>query len=147
MIEKYMNQDLKKPNYFFHGSPILIEKVDKRLSHDSNNNLKNIDDAVFVTPSIKIASAYAFKDKIKENSKGLDWDFEISSDEQTPIMAMENVIIDENMIGYIYVFKDDGSFINRPLGSLQYKSFKNLVPIDVIKIYYQDFKKYYEIRN
>jgi hypothetical protein len=147
MREEYFNQVLKNPKYLFHGSPILLEKVEKRLSHDSNYNAINIDNAVFVTSSIKIASAYAFKDKIKENSEGLKWNFIISSNDNLPIMTMENVIIDENIFGYIYVFKNNGDFKNEPIDSLQYKSYKDLIPIDIVKIYYKDFKEYYELKN
>jgi hypothetical protein len=147
MNDEYMNQDLKNPKYFFHGSPLLLKEIETRLSHDSDNNISNIDNAVFVTPSFKIASAYAFKDRVKKDSEGLDWDFKIASDEQFPIMTMSNVRIDENMFGYIYVFLNDGSFINQPYGSLQYKSFSHVIPINVVKIYYKDYKNLYGIEN
>ena len=44
---------------------------EQRLAHDSNGNKENEDFAVFMTSSFIIASAYAFKDKIKELSEGL----------------------------------------------------------------------------
>ena len=69
----YYNQDLSEPQWLFHGSPQKLEIVNTKLSHDSDNNLVNIDNAVFLTSSKKIASAYAFKDSIKENSKCLNF--------------------------------------------------------------------------
>lgn len=118
-------------------------------SHDSNHNLDNVDTAVFLTSSFLIASCYAFKDKIKEESEknNLDWNFQISSTETVPIMTMENVVIPDDLTGYIYVFPYNDSFRNEPEDSLQYKSYKNLQPIDVALIHYSDFKKYYVLNN
>lgn len=142
---KFYNEDLSNPNWLFHGSPQVLMEVEKRLSHDSDNNGVNIDDAVFLTPSILISSAYAFRDKIKENSEGLHWDFKIKSHEEFPIMTMSNVNVSDDMVGYIYVFSNDGSFFNEPEGSLQYKSFKNLVPFCQMEVRYEDFKSYYTV--
>ncbi len=141
----YYNQDLSEPQWLFHGSPQKLEIVNTKLSHDSDNNLVNIDNAVFLTSSKEIASAYAFKDSIKENSKGLKWNFVIEQQEKYPIMTMENVCVDDDIEGYIYIFVNDGSFVNEPIGSLQFKSFKNLKPANVIKIKYIDYKDKYKI--
>lgn len=147
--EKYNNNNFEKPNYFFHGSSKLLKQVEPNKSHDSDNNKVNIDTAVFVTPSILIASAYSFKDSIKElsNKKGLRWDFNVVESETIPIMTMKNVVVNKNFEGYLYVFVNDGSFVNEPVGSLQYKSYLALVPIDIIIISYQDYQNYYEIRG
>ena len=53
---------------------------------------------------------------------------------------MENVCVDDDIEGYIYIFVNDGSFVNEPIGSLQFKSFKNLKPVDALKIKYKDYK-------
>lgn len=143
-INEYINQNIENPMFLFHGSPKLFEIVKQRLSHDSNGNSVNIDNAVFVTSSFLVATSYAFKDTIKENSSGLHYNFNINHDGTFPVMEMENVNVDENIYGYIYVFKNDGTFKNEPVGSLQYKSYNNLKPIDVIKIYYKDYVQYYE---
>ncbi len=146
-ISYYLNQDPNMCKYFFHGSPILLANIETRQSHDSEHNEKNIDNAIFLTPSLKIASAYAFKDTIKQESTDLDWNFQIKSFEEIPIMIMENVKIDENIDGYIYVFDGNNKFINDPVGTLQYKCFETLKPIDILKIKYKDFSEFYQIKN
>lgn len=146
-LSKYMNQDMKNPRYLFHGSPILLTTIEKRQSHDSKQQLTNVDHAVFLTSSFLLATAYSFKDKIKEASQGLKWNFEINHSGNIPIMIMENVNVNNDISGYVYVFENDGSFQNEPLGSLQYKSYKNLTPISVLPVVYQDYKSYYEIKN
>lgn len=142
---EFYNADLLNPQWLFHGSSLKLNNLEPRLSHDSNGNKENIDTAVFTTSSIKIASAYAFKDSIKENSKDLDWDFEIFHKDIVPIMQMQNVRTDDELEGYIYVFINDGSFKNEPKESLQFKSYKKLIPIECKKIKYKDFKHLYEI--
>lgn len=148
-ISKYFSQDVLRPNYLFHGSPLVLDSLTLHTSHDSNYNLDNVDTAVFLTSSLLIASCYAFKDKIKEESEKahLDWDFQISSTETEPIMTMENVVIPDDLEGYIYVFSYNNFFKNDPKNSLQYKSYQNLQPIDVALIHYSDFKKYYVLNN
>ena len=66
-MNKYFNNDINNPIFLFHGSPKQLETIEQRLAHDSNGNKENEDFAVFMTSSFIIASAYAFKDKIKEN--------------------------------------------------------------------------------
>ncbi|MDD4157326.1 MAG: hypothetical protein PHY08_12205 [Candidatus Cloacimonetes bacterium] len=149
MLEKYMNQDLNHPRYLFHGSPKFLENIEAKKSHDSNGNEHNIDIAVFVTPSFLLATAYAFKDKIKEVSlnSGLEYSFSINHELSLPIMKMENVLIPETLEGYIYVFEYNEKFINDPNESLQYKSYDHLKPIDVLKIDYNDFSYFYELNQ
>ncbi len=147
MLEKYMEQDLKQPKYLFHGSPTLLDNVEIRKSHDSGGVEHNIDVAVFLTPSFLMATAYSFKDKIKElsSNRGLEYDFTISNYANFPIMIMDNVFIPENLEGYVYVFEYDIKYKNDPIGSLQYKSYSDLKPVDILKINYDDFKSFYEI--
>lgn len=147
MIEKYIKQDLNLPKYLFHGSPELLDNIEIRKSHDSSGASHNIDTAVFLTSSFLLATAYAFKDKIKQVSidKGLDYNFKIDSYGKFPIMSMNNVSIPENLEGYVYVFQYDEKIKNDPIESLQYKSYTNLKPIDTVKVNYEDFKSLYEV--
>lgn len=146
-LDKYMNQNQNNPEYLFHGSPLLLEKLEPRESHDSDENIENIDKAVFVTSSFITASAYAFKDTIKKLSDRLHWNFIVSQAGTMPIMEMANVITNDAIEGYIYVFKNNNLFKNDPPGSNQYKYYSELIPIDVIKIKYKDYKNYYKINN
>ncbi len=148
MFNKYINNSLDNPTYLFHGSPNKIQSIETRMAHDSNGNIENEDNAVFLTSSFVIASAYAFKDKIKEISKELDYDFKIGKDADSGqlIIEMDNVNIDDDMEGFIYVvpftatYQHDGK-------SIQYKSFGSVKPIDMIKIKFGDFKHYYCINS
>lgn len=148
MIEKYMNNDLNNPKYLFHGSPLLLSELEMRQSHDSNGTIENEDFAVFLTSSFIIASAYAFKDKIREISSELDYDFEIGrdADRGTLIINMNNVNVDDDMEGYIYVIPYDESYEHHGR-SIQYKSHSNIKPIETIKIRFSDYKHFYSING
>ena len=143
-IDKYLNQDINNSKYLFHGSPKSLKKLVPNQSHDSNNNEDNVANAVFLFPSFIKATAYAFKDTIKENSKDLDWNFTIPNNNDIPVMIMENVNIDESIKGYIYVVEKDNDMI-KDNNSLQYKCKKEIIPIDTIEVTYKDYKKYYSI--
>lgn len=144
MKKEYLIQDINNPKYLFHGSPNKLDVIKPNLSYDANNSKNNVDNAIFLTPIFLTATAYAFKDTIKRNSCDLDWNFEINNNNLTPIMKMKNVSIDENMIGYVYVFKYKENMIKDD-NSYQYKCYSNLVPIDVIEVCYKDYSCYYEI--
>lgn len=144
---KYYNAKDKVPQFLFHGSQYLIDVLKLSTSHDSHGNKDNIATAVFLTPSFLISSAYAFKDQIKENSKGMDWNFKVQSTEIIPIMTMENVVINEEIEGYIYVFLNTNKIKKDKEDSLQYKSFEEVKPIDCIKISYKKFKEYYLVKE
>lgn len=60
-------------------------------------------------------------------------------------MEMKNVNIDENIYGYIYVFNKDEDMI-KDKDSYQYKCYKEKEPIDIVKVYYKDYRKYYKIK-
>ena len=145
-MDKYLNNSLKKPTFLFHGSPKKLEVIEQRQAYDSNGTKENENFAVFMTSSFIIASAYAFKDKIKEMSEGLDWNFEIGRDANTGeiFVIMDNVNVDDDLEGYIYVFDYDDSYTHEGR-SIQYKCHKNIVPIDVVSIRFKDFKNYYSI--
>lgn len=143
-LDKYFNQDIDNPKYLFHGSPKRLFKLTPRLSHDSDGNIDNIACAVFLFPSFLKSTPYAFKDTIKKYSEGLNWDFNIPNEDDYPLMKMSNVNIEQDMIGYIYVFENCSDMIKDD-GTYQYKCYKELVPIDVIEVCYKDYMKYYEV--
>lgn len=145
-MDKYLDNSLANPTFLFHGSPKKLEVIEQRQAYDSNGIKENEDFAVFMTSSFIIASAYAFKDKIKEMSEGLDWNFKIGIDDDTGkiFVVMDNVNVDDELEGYIYVFDYDDSYTHEGR-SIQYKCHKNVVPIDVVSIKFKDFKKYYSI--
>lgn len=145
-MDKYLDNNLTNPTFLFHGSPKKLEVIEQRQAYDSNGTKENEDFAVFMTSSFIIASAYAFKDKIKEMSEGLDWNFEIGRDANTGeiFVIMDNVNVDDDLEGYIYVFDYDDSYTHEGR-SIQYKCHKNIVPIDVVGIRFKDFKNYYSI--
>ena len=146
MIEEYLNQDINNPKYLFHGSPKKLSILEPKLTNDSNHNKNNIATAIFLFPSFLKSTSYAFKDTIKKLSSELDWNFEISNNNTYPLMIMENVNVFDDIIGYIYVFKKDNSMI-KDNNTYQYKCYHQLVPIDIIKVKYQEYKKYYKVIN
>lgn len=147
-MDNYYNNDLTMPRYLFHGSPKKLDIIEQRQVHDSNGNKENEDFAVFLTSSFIIASAYAFKDKIKEISHGLDWKFYIGYDSNSKCVDIrfENINVDDDMEGYIYVFDFNNKYEHYE-NSVQYKCYENIIPNDVIKIKFSDFKKYYCMKN
>lgn len=146
MLEKYINQDIENPIYLFHGSPKRLDVLKPKKSHDSDGNIDNIATAIFLFPSFLKATPYAFKDTIKENSKDLDWDFKIPNTNDYPLMIMQNVNIDNDIVGYINVLKKD-EYMIKDNNSYQYKCFKELEPIDVVVVKLRDYLNYYKIEN
>lgn len=146
MLEKYLNHDMDNPDYLFHGSPLKLFELEPNISHDSNQNMDNISNAIFLFPSLLKATPYAFKDIIKSNSEGLEWDFEIPNTNDYPLMIMKNVNIEDHIKGYIYVFQKDSSMI-KDEDTYQYKCYHNLKPIDIIEVEYKDFKQYFKVVN
>lgn len=145
---KYKDNDIHNSQFLFHGSPKLLDIIEQRQAHDSNNNPYNDDFAVFLTSSFFIASAYAFKDKIKEISTDKNWNFDIGydSDNNEIYIEMDNINIDDDMEGYIYVFPFDKSYEHFEK-SIQYKCHKDIKPVDIVKIKFSDFKYYYNINQ
>lgn len=143
-LEKYLNQDIDNPRYLFHGSPVIMDEVVPRQATDSLGNSNNEAEAVFLFPSFLKATPYAFKDSIKKLSEGSNWNFSISNTNTYPLMQMSGVIIDRNLIGYIYVFEKDNDMI-KDEDSYQYKCFKSIKPVDIVKVIYKDFEDYFEV--
>lgn len=145
-IQKYLNQNIDSPIYLFHGSPKLLSELHPSQSHDVNGNEQNIANAIFLFPSFLKATPYSFKDTIKSASDGLKWNFKIPNSNTLPLMTMENVNIDENIIGYVYVFLKDDDMV-KDNDSYQYKCYKSKRPIDIVKVTYRDFKSYYCVKT
>ena len=147
-MDAYLNNDLANPTYLFHGSPKLLDTIEQRQAYDSNGNVENEDYAVFLTSSFIIASAYAFKDKIKEMSDGLNWNFEIGYDEDNNEVNIkfENENIGDDIEGFIYVFPFSEKYEHYGR-SIQYKCHENIKPVAVVKVRFEDFKGYYKINN
>ena len=147
-MDAYLNNDLANPTYLFHGSPKLLDTIEQRQAYDSNGNVENEDYAVFLTSSFIIASAYAFKDRIKEMSDGLNWNFEIGYDKDNKEVNIkfENVNIDDDIEGFIYVFPFSEKYEHYGR-SIQYKCHENIKPVAVVKVRFEDFKGYYKINT
>ena len=148
-MDKYLNQDIFNPKYLFHGSPYLLEELEPRKSTDIINT-DNEDTAIFLTSWFLNASAYAFRNKLKEYNEY--YNFSINNDGELPVMKYEVNTIPDNLYGYIYVFeknddiiRDDHGNINRK--TTQYKCHNKLKPIDVIKINFKDYEKYFELNK
>lgn len=138
MLEKYLNNNLEKPKFLSHGSPKALDVIVQNQAHDFNSNLENEDFAVFLTSSFIIASAYAFKDNIKELSSDLDWSFEIGGDVTGAInIDFNNVRVQDDLYGYIYVFDFDDNYEHYS-NSIQYKCHKDIKLIDAIKVKFSD---------
>lgn len=144
--KKYLEQDIDNPIYLFHGSPKKLSVLKPTQSHDVNNNKQNVANAIFLFPSFLKATPYAFKDTIKENSKELNWDFEIPNTNIYPLMIMKNVNINKNITGYIYVVLRDNNMI-KDEDSYQYKCYNEVKIVDIIEIKYKDFERYYYLDN
>jgi hypothetical protein len=145
-IEKYLNQDINNPEFLFHGSPLKLDNIQPRLSHDSLNQQNNIAEAIFLFPSFLKSIPYSFKDKLKENND--TYSFDIPNINIMPIMTIkETEHIDENITGYIYVFKKDKTMIKDEGDSLQYKCYKELTPLDIIEVKLKDYLKYINIKE
>ncbi len=147
-MSKYLNNDIYNPNYLYHGSPKKLEVIEQRQAHDSDGVKENEDYAVFMTSSFIVASAYAFKDRIKEMSQDLQYEFEIGRNPETDeiFVIMDNVNIDDELEGYVYVFDFDSTYEHEER-SIQYKCHKNVTPIDVIPVRFKDYKQFYTINQ
>ena len=71
-------------------------------------------------PDFLKVTPYAFKETIKANSE-IGCRFEIPSGKEDYLMIMENVNIDENIVGYIYVFDYDDNFVLEDLEAKEHE--------------------------
>ena len=134
MNEKYLNQNLDEPEYLFYGTTLKIDSL----------MLENNDQEI-ITPELVRASAYSFKDTIKKDNLGSQCKITIECNNNYPVMMIENAIINEDMEGYIYVFKNNENFIKNKY-SRKYTCNIPQVPCDVLIVKFKDFKDNYEIK-
>ena len=147
-MNEYFNNNLENPQFLFHGSPKKLDIIKPHQANDEDNNVENIDNAIFLTSSLIVASAYAFKDSIKAMSSNLNWNFEIGRNPVTNevFVTMDNVNVDDSLEGFVYVFPFDKTYYHEGR-SIQYKCYKNIEPIDIIKVRFVDFKRFYAINQ
>lgn|SRR5574344_1209544 len=134
-FKKYIEQDIINPTFIFSGRDHLTKTLLPHKAYDSTGNIANEDTAIYLSSSFLIASAYAFKSNVAST------DFTIGS-----ISVLMKTNIADDTIGYVYVFKNDGTFIcEHPGRSVQYKCYEEMKPLDILKIRYGDFKKFYNV--
>ena len=143
MKKEYIENDLDNPKYLFSGSPYLLKYLEPRKANDINHNPLNEDVAIYLTSSLLIASAYSFGKSSKYNGQ-----FETDRREGIPYVSFENDSLDDEEIGYIYVFKkDSNNFIHNGGSSLQYRCHEKIMPIEIIPIQFKDYKDFYNIEK
>lgn len=136
-INEYLEQDIWNPKYLFHGSPYEINVLEPRKSADTQNK-ENEDNAIFLTSWFINASAYAFRNKLKEINEHYDFQMNNNGELSAMLFSVEN--LPDDLYGYVYVFnkaedmrKDNHEY------TIQYRCYHELCPIDVVKVYYKDF--------
>lgn len=140
-LEDYLKQDIFNPNYLFHGSPYEIEKLEPRQAID-NVNKENEDNAIFLTSWFINATAYAFRNRLKEINEC--WSFQMNNKGELPAMFFEVENLPDDLYGYVYVFAKGSDMIkDDDECTTQYRCHHSLEPIDVVKVYYKDFAKYF----
>lgn len=141
-IEEYLNQDIDNPKYLFHGSPILMDKVDSKKSHDDGENKSNEDVAIFLFPMFRKATPYALKKAFRTPIEGVSREnsyFSTTLSRTTyPFATIKNRVIDEEEKGYVYVFLN-GEGILKDRESYQYRCYHALTPIDIVEVKFKDF--------
>ncbi len=143
MKNEYIENNLDNPKYLFAGSPLLLEYLEPRKAYDENHNPLNEDTAVYLTSSWIIASAYSFGKNEKYSGS-----FETDRIDGNPYVFFENDNLDEEEIGYIYVFeKNSDKFIHNGGRSLQYRCHEKITPIEIITVKFRDYKDLYNIEN
>ena len=140
-LKEYLEQDIWNPKYLFHGSPYEIDNLEPRKSNDSKNK-ENADHAIFLTSWFINATAYAFRNKLKEINEY--YDFSMNNNGELPAMNFQVENLPEDLYGYIYVFdKTDDMIKDNHEYTTQYRCYHELRPIDVVKVYYKDFADYF----
>lgn len=133
-FEKYLNNDVENPEYLFLGNDQKVDVINLNQS-----------DSIFIFPELIRASAYSFKNSIKEDNLYNDYKIEIENSDKYPAMIVENANINKNYQGYIYVFENNENFI-KDKHSRKYRCNQEIVvPLEIIQINYNDFKDNYKI--
>jgi hypothetical protein len=140
----YINEDLTNPQYIFHGSPKLIKgKVEPRQAVCTSGIEQNTKEAMYGAVTFEGAVCFAIPKKPIEEKHNNSWTWEASYNEAKAILY--NMTIDKGAYGYVYVF-DVKNFVKAGK-DIQYTSYISLTPLDVIKVYYKDYKYLFEFRN
>ncbi len=132
---KYLNQDYENPKYIFHGDRQLFDTLKINKASDTSGNKMNEQEAVYGSSIFVGAIPYAIKGKGK-------YDCEIGYRPDNLKMKISYGIIPEDDYGYVYVCDANG-FV-RCADTCQFVSYAEVKPIEVIKIYYRDFKECFE---
>lgn len=140
-LKEYLEQDIWKPRYLFHGSPYEIDILEPRKSTDVQNKV-NEDNAIFLTSWFINATAYAFRNKLKKMNE--HYNFKMNNNGELPAMNFQVEKLPNDLYGYVYVFnKTDDMIKDNHEYVTQYRCYHKLRPIDVVKVYYKDFADYF----
>lgn len=141
-------QDIDNPKYLFHGSPIKLDKLELKLSHDDMGNTSNEDLAIFLTPSFLTSTSFALKKGFNEDIDSSKESYFTVSFKQLkyPYATIKNRKLKDDVIGYVHVFLKDDTMI-KDNDSYQYRCYHQLNPIDVLEVKLKDYKKYYKIED
>ena len=141
-LQEYFEQDIWNPQYLFHGSPYSLTTIEPRQSYDAVN-LENSDNAIFLTSSFLTATAYAFRNKLKEGNHKF-YDFSINNNGNLPVMTFIVENVPNDLFGYVYVFRKTDDIVKDAHDqTTQYRCYSNLQPIDAVKVYYKDMAQYF----
>ena len=149
---EYVNIDYENPKYIYHGSVKLIDgNINPNQAQCMSDNKDNTYNAIYGTPLFDGAIPYAFPkqderyfdQESKTFCEGYEWS---CNQENGKIKAIVNLgTINEDAYGYVYIF--DASNFERVSGSSQYISINDQKPIDIIKVYFKDYKNLFIFEN
>jgi hypothetical protein len=128
---KYFYQSYRHPIYIFHGSKEFVPVLKASQAVCDSGHEPNQQNGVYGSSLFKGAIPYAIKGKDKYNCS-------IGTGPDDMTMKIYDGVIPEDDYGYIYVC-DARGFENRR-DDCQFVSYTDVVPIEVIKVYYRDFK-------
>ena len=136
----------KKPKFLFCYDNRLLKKIIIDDDFDGLNHsfLETLD--------------YAFEDIIFEKNKNIHTlTYKTKySDNDFPMMLIDKVDVvilsDSDLVNYIYVFENDGSFIHDKMDddflynsyTVDRKLVKELVPVQILEIHYENYNDYYK---
>ena len=131
---KYFYQSYRNPTYIFHGSKELVPILKVSQAICDSGHEPNQQKGVYGSSLFKGAIPYAIKGKDK-------YDCSIGTGPDDITMKIYDGVIPEDDYGYVYVCLANG-FENRR-DDCQFVSYTDVVPVEVIKVYYKDFKEYF----
>ncbi len=140
-LNEYLEQNIWNPKYLFHGSPYEIDILEPRQSIDTQNK-ENEYNAVFLTSWFINATAYSFRNKLKEINE--HYDFQMNNNGELPAMNFQVANLPDDLYGYVYVFnKTDDMIRDNHENTTQYRCYHKVRPVDIVKVYYKDFADYF----